>query len=171
MFQTIVSLCLLPCLLLGPTLTVGHSHSDGQPPGHDLRPHFHTRGTSSKHDHRHHDHHSHGKRHGARRGGSHRGGQVDRQGEMQVPLTCSVHHNPADHDSNAIYLDSVGPMLIVRSEFADIARTSVGLGFISLTTLAEIDAYCLDRRATNHDVPNRIGMPCPLYIQHLAMLI
>lgn len=98
MFKRLTCLLLMPCLLLTRSAALGHVHVDGQPAGHEQRPHVHTNKHDSTH---HHPYHHHGHTHHPHDSDGHEHESTSPQQRQSK--------TPADsgHDSDAIFVDQV----------------------------------------------------------------
>ena len=163
MYRRVVSLLLLPSLLHLQQLSLGHTHGGSQPAGHDLVPHFHAHIFHEDHDecgHHPHpdaDHHDH-----------------DDDDDDDAPDFCVSHaadsEPSSDHDSTAVFI-SVDQLVGERCPIGE------DLGWV--TWIATTPGDWLDAWLGTHDHCARCRPPpsqllsesCPLYFQHLAILI
>lgn len=157
MFRHVLSLVLVPPVLLAQYASVGHAHSDGQPNGHDLRPHVHARPLA----HRHGDHdHEHDDRRGSGHARGDRGAEVPTAGAPEL-LT--------DHDADAHYLSSTDMAP------ASGATAHAPLAFVlwvaplRAAPLAGGNHLPIEQPRPAHPPP-RLGC-CATYIQFLTLLI
>src|SRR3954447_14918509 len=109
--KRVVCLLLMPSVLLTQWAGRGHCHGGNEPAGHDLRPHLHTNPTSSGHSYD--DHHHHGHHHHSPGGHHHHHDEVEAP-EPAAPPTPQPDP-PSDHDSDAIFIDSVD-VVVERSQ-------------------------------------------------------
>lgn len=154
MFRKLLALLMLPCVLMSQSAVVGHAHGGSEPAGHELRPHLHT-GASHEHGdeghHHHHDtsHHSHDQR----------------SASDSQPVT------PAEHDSDAIYLQCVDAVVasrvVVELEFSRLLD-GVFDSWNPPNLLAVAQSGDVIRWA---NTPPLLGPSCPLYLRQLTLLI
>lgn len=164
MFRKLLTLLLLPCVLMSQSAVFGHAHGGSEPAGHELRPHLHTSGTSHEHDHsqEHADeghHHHHGPGHHAH------GQKEQRSDSNSQPVT------PAEHDSDAVYLQCVDAVVasrvVVELEFPLL----LGGAFDSWNpTDVPTVPQSVDYIRWAH-APPLLGPSCPLYLRQLSLLI
>lgn len=150
MYRRVVSLLLLPWLLLTQSVSMGHWHEEGQPPGHGQRPHFHASSASLCHgDGHHHLHHYHD--------------------DELPPVGLDKLPPLSDHDSDAIYIDAADALVVERSEITE-EISSPTWWVVSPTLLSGVcessPVASVDSQARPPD-----GSGCPLYIRHLALLL
>lgn len=162
MLRRVVALLLVPCVLLPQAAAYGHTHSGGQPTGHDLRPHVPTAPPSHDHGHHHpgglhHGHHHHHDDHVAPHPGV--GMDADRE---SVPAS--------DHDSDAVYVSP--DVAVLRPHAAHETVASDGGDRIAWDTAFDA-AFGRPRRVTRAPAhpPPGAAPPYPLYVRHLALLI
>ena len=161
MYRRVVSLLLLPCVLLIQSAGLGHAHGESQPAGHDLRPHVHTNPTPAGHTHEH-GHHHHGP------GGHHHHHHHD-DGD-DAPQPTPQREPLSDHDSDALYLDSVDVIVNECSVVDDDAAASAFWSIAALSGFAHSWANPSHEFAKwTHPPPS--GCSCPLYVRHLTLLI
>src|SRR4051794_2765655 len=118
MHRRLVSLLLLPCLMLTQSASLGHSHGGNEPPGHDLRPHFHVTPHSERRCHgpRHHHHGPGGHHH-------HHHNDGDDTAAPDAPPRPRLESLP-NHDADAIYISRVDVVITERSAVAEELATS-----------------------------------------------
>jgi hypothetical protein len=164
LYRRVVSVFLLPCVLLSQSAALGHAHGGREPAGHDLRPHFHTTPASTRHEHGHHYHGPDGHHH------HHDDGDNPTEPDSQ-PTQQPEPLSEQEHDSDAVFIDSVEVIVSERSAVDDelaatLKRAATGL---NLPTGCWADAL---HEAVNwtHGPPSS-GYARPLYIWHLSLLI
>lgn len=170
MSQRFVCLILLPCVLLARSAAFGHVHGGGQPVGHALRPHMHTKsGSPQQHSHNHHGHH-----HGA--DGNHHHHHVSDSSQGDAKSQQDGQPEPAsgnDHDSDAVFVDSVDVVLSERC--ASGRELSASNDWID-SVLPLLSGTFADSQHGQevvrwmHSPPPDHGA-CPLFIQQAALLI
>ena len=151
---------MLPLILMNSSVMFAHEHG-GIDLLHSSRPHVHVNGTQS-HTHSHHEH-AHGHHHG-----DHHYGAVDPNAECDSGLNQSSSECPADHDSDALYID-VSDVVIVELTSFD---TSLDLSIDCLDEV--VDTFCRLRSSfvlACPDEPPPRSTATPLYVRHCLWLI
>ncbi|MFL5329530.1 MAG: hypothetical protein ACJ8C4_11500 [Gemmataceae bacterium] len=148
MVRRLLTLILMPCLLLTQSAAMGFCCSEGEQSGQLRRPHIHTNCLFVWHDHHHH-------------------------------LNCCHHHNDdfddeeptsnaPDHDDDAVY---------VTAETLAAPRSSAEILTIDVSSaLIPTDIVCssqLDLQRATRWWPPPLDQSCccPIYLQHLSLLI
>ena len=155
MNRNLVSLLLIPFVLLTQSVTCGHSHAVNQPVEHDLRAQAHLDLSADDEQHGHsHGNHSH----------THAGTDHDHD----QPVTPGVE-TPFDHDSSAVYLNSIDLIVGTRSSISlnlnDLLQWSLPVTDLSIDAAV---SYGPERSV--HDCA--LSDPdTPLFIRHHAFLI
>jgi hypothetical protein len=161
MYRRVVSLLLLPSFLLIQWASIGHVHGGNQSDVHDFVPHFHLNGIW---------HDSHGDQHHNNHGDQHHH-QDDGDDEPDIDQPEPPETEPlSDHDADAVYL-SVDLLLGAR------CQTSTALGGVTWT--ASTPDVWFDGWTDTQDYfacwlpapPRLCWDSCPLYLQHVALLI
>jgi hypothetical protein len=164
MFRKLLALLLLPCVLMSQSAVFGHAHGGSEPAGHELRPHLHASRTSHGHAHSHEHgdeghHHHHGTGHHAHDQGD------QRSASDSQPVT------PAEHDSDAVYLQCVDAVVASRV-VAELEFPQLWDGVFDSWTPPDVLAV-----AQSGDVircahaPPLLAPSCPLYLRQLTLLI
>ena len=168
MLRRLTNICLLPLLLI-PSAALKHQHEDEQSAGHEFRPHFHSSFVGDSHS------HSHGEQstanHAHTGGNSH--GNLDHQDSPKLsaaPACADDFDMIAEHDRNAIYLNSGG-------EFANagIAPGEDSDSLVDCVTWVGSPDCGLHappaRGSLRAHQPSNSGYVCPLFVRHLSLLI
>ena len=158
MNRRICSLILMPWMLLTQSVAFGHSHGGNLPAGHDLRAHIHLNKSSidDSHGHVHHyeaDKHSHQDDH-------HK--SSENQGFPQ--FTSS-----SDHDSSAIYLNSIDVISGTRSTLKTEIKVLFQWDIIGCNSSFEFPQLTETERSVFDCAPPDSGSP--LFVRHHAYLI
>lgn len=166
MYQRVVSLLLLPCVLLTQSAALGHSHGGSQPAGHNLRPHFHTNSSSAPRsdDHGHHHHGPDGHHH------YHDDGDDVPEPDTQ-PTPAPEPLSEQEHDSDAVYINRVDVVINDRPAVDDELAASLQWAAAGLHLPSAFWADPSHEAVNWTHAPPPSGYACPLYLWHLALLI
>jgi hypothetical protein len=159
MYRRVVSLLLLPSLLLMQRAGLGHAHGGHEPAGHDRVPHFHIKPAGHEHGRHRHPHGSH----------SHHRHEPRDQRDTHSPPP-SEPQPLSDHDSDAVYASAD----LLVSEREQLRHDSAWVTWIAACPPSHFESW---NGTQDHFVrwlprpPRPLSDSCPVYLQHLALLI
>ncbi len=169
MFKCAVTLLLIPCLLLSQTAAVAHSHGEYTVEGHGVRAHIHVQGKapSACHDEeQEHSHHAHG--HSHKHGHSHSAKQSEKHETSASKKTNGSYSEPYQHDADCIYLTDVVAPGFERVTFE---KSCDSVNICLSTIWDETDTKLRGSALRFYRPPPIRPYSCPLYLQHLSLLI
>ena len=158
MYRCLVFIFLLPCLLMSQSASFGHVHSGHQPLEHNLRPHLHLNTAQSTHKHEHHHHHG---------DDSHHHPHDEMPGDNAQATGTTESEPLSNHDSTAVYVDAIDVINHVNPTVFELDQRSVLVAESKLAILA----YYPVREAISCHSPPGWDQHCPLYVQHLTLVI
>lgn len=157
MFRKVIALLLLPCLLVSQLASLGHAHTGLVASDHGAYNHIHV--AVSEH---HHEHHGH------EHGHDHHGDAGVRSNDQHQSQELSVTLPPTDHDSDAIYIGNFEAFSTSRVVLSHKLDTSSCWALPSLFS----PIHHAPLRGSGSSLPLVVARySCPLYLQHLSLLI